>query len=81
MRRQRPQADAYIGKVKATITASFDTRHTDVDLSAKLQFCVKNVLTGHWAFDSFGGSASLNGNGNLRGANVPGFGQTCCTLD
>jgi hypothetical protein len=74
--------NAYIGKVKATITASFDTRHTDVELAAKLQFCMKNPFTGHWACDSIGGSASINGNGNLRVcANVPGFGQTCDTLD
>lgn len=43
---------------------------------------VKNVLTGHWACDSIGGSAGLNGNGNLRVcANIPGFGQACDTLD
>jgi hypothetical protein len=74
--------NAYIGKIKATITASFDTRHSDVDVSAKLQFCVKNIITGHWACDSIGGSASVNGNGNIRVcANVPGFGQACDTLD
>lgn len=74
--------NAYIGKIQATITASFDTRHSDVDVSAKLQFCVKNIFTGNWACDSIGGSASVNSSGHIRVcANVPGFGQSCDTLD
>jgi len=74
--------NAYIGKVKATINASFDTRDTDVDVSAKLQFCVKNIFTGNWECDSIGGSASVNSSGHIRVcANIPGFGQSCDTLD
>lgn len=73
--------NAYIGKVKATITASFDSRNTSVGLSAKVQFCVKDPFSGNEECDSIGGSVSVNGGGNIRlCANIPGYGTECDTL-
>lgn len=74
--------NAYAGKVKASISADFDSRKEKVDLHCSTKYCVKNPFTGKDECATVGGDVSLTSSGRIRiCATIPGLGQVCDTLN